>query len=212
MSQNNIPVNPVVTVTSSANSSYSASEPKADSPGMLAGTETNGTQYEMPVKPASAYISVSIICLMVAFGGFIFGWDTGTISGFVNQTDFIPRFGQINSHGESYLSKVRIGLIVSIFCIGCAIGGLLFSKLGDTIGRKMALVTVTVVYIVGILISITSMHAWYQYFIGRIISGMGVGGIAVYSPLLISEVSPKHLRGTLVSCSHGNHPTTSKTS
>ena len=44
---------------------------------------------ELPKKPASAYITVSILCLMVAFGGFVFGWDTGTISGFVNQTDFI---------------------------------------------------------------------------------------------------------------------------
>lgn len=200
MSQNNLTATPVVTGSSSANSSYSAAEPKAESPKALVNQETNSTPYEMPVKPASAYISVSIICLMVAFGGFIFGWDTGTISGFVNQSDFVSRFGQINSQGEAYLSKVRTGLIVSIFCIGCAIGGLAFSKLGDTIGRKLALISVTVVYIVGILISITSMHAWYQYFIGRIISGMGVGGIAVYSPLLISEVSPKHLRGTLVSC------------
>ncbi|SMN22156.1 similar to Saccharomyces cerevisiae YDR343C HXT6 Low-affinity glucose transporter of the major facilitator superfamily [Maudiozyma saulgeensis] len=156
--------------------------------------------YEMPKKPASAYITVSLICLMVSFGGFIFGWDTGTISGFVQQTDFIRRFGTANGDGTFSLSRVRTGLIVSIFCIGCAIGGLLFSKLGDTYGRRIALVIVTVVYVIGILISISSVDKWYQYLIGRIFSGMGVGGISVYSPLLISEVSPKHLRGTLVSC------------
>ncbi|SMN20407.1 similar to Saccharomyces cerevisiae YHR092C HXT4 High-affinity glucose transporter of the major facilitator superfamily [Maudiozyma saulgeensis] len=155
---------------------------------------------ELPKKPASAYVSVAVICLMVAFGGFIFGWDTGTISGFVAQTDFKRRFGQLNSDGEPYLSKVRTGLMVSIFCIGCAIGGIVFSKLGDIYGRRIALVIVTVVYVVGLIISIASIDKWYQYFIGRIISGMGVGGIAIYSPLLISEVSPKHIRGTLISC------------
>ncbi|MCO0638292.1 MFS transporter, partial [Lutimaribacter sp. EGI FJ00014] len=135
---------------------------------------------------------------MIAFGGFIFGWDTGTISGFVNLSDFIRRFGQKNDKGTYYLSKVRMGLIVSIFNIGCAIGGIVLSKVGDIYGRRIGLITVTAIYVVGILIQITSINKWYQYFIGRIISGIGVGGIAVLSPMLISEVAPKHIRGTLV--------------
>ncbi|CAI7218985.1 BAD_collapsed_G0012080.mRNA.1.CDS.1 [Saccharomyces cerevisiae] len=155
---------------------------------------------EIPKRPASAYVTVSIMCIMIAFGGFVFGWDTGTISGFVNQTDFIRRFGMKHKDGTNYLSKVRTGLIVSIFNIGCAIGGIILAKLGDMYGRKMGLIVVVVIYIIGIIIQIASINKWYQYFIGRIISGLGVGGIAVLSPMLISEVSPKHLRGTLVSC------------
>ena len=155
---------------------------------------------EIPKKPASAYVSISIFCLFIAFGGFVFGWDTGTISGFVAQTDFIRRLGQTRSDGSHYLSKVRTGLVVSIFNIGCAIGGIVLSKLGDMYGRKIGLISVVVIYIVGIVIQIATIDKWYQYFIGRIISGLGVGGIAVLSPMLISEVSPKHMRGTLVSC------------
>ncbi|AHY75315.1 Hxt6p [Saccharomyces cerevisiae P301] len=155
---------------------------------------------EIPKRPASAYVTVSIMCIMIAFGGFVFGWDTGTISGFINQTDFIRRFGMKHKDGTNYLSKVRTGLIVSIFNIGCAIGGIILSKLGDMYGRKVGLIVVVVIYIIGIIIQIASINKWYQYFIGRIISGLGVGGIAVLSPMLISEVSPKHLRGTLVSC------------
>ena len=153
---------------------------------------------DLPQKPLSAYSTVAILCLMIAFGGFIFGWDTGTISGFVNLSDFIRRFGQKNDEGTYYLSKVRMGLIVSIFNIGCAIGGIVLSKVGDIYGRRIGLITVTAIYVVGILIQITSIDKWYQYFIGRIISGLGVGGIAVLSPMLISEVAPKHIRGTLV--------------
>ncbi|CAI6815289.1 BAF_HP2_G0030850.mRNA.1.CDS.1 [Saccharomyces cerevisiae] len=54
-------------------------------------SEYNGEEAEevvVPEKPASAYATVSIMCLCMAFGGFMSGWDTGTISGFVNQTDF----------------------------------------------------------------------------------------------------------------------------
>ncbi|AAS53170.1 AFL204Cp [Eremothecium gossypii ATCC 10895] len=151
-------------------------------------------------KPFSAYIFACLCCFMVAFGGFIFGWDTGTISGFVKQTDFIARFGQLSPSGEYELSDDRTGLIVSIFNIGCAVGGIFLSKIGDAYGRKIGLATVTAVYVIGIVIQISASDKWYQYFVGRIISGLGVGGIAVLSPMLISETSPKHLRGSLVSC------------
>ncbi|CCF57726.1 hypothetical protein KAFR_0D00790 [Kazachstania africana CBS 2517] len=162
--------------------------------------EQAGQEITLPKKPISAYSKFIILSLCVAFGGFIFGWDTGTISGFVAQTDFLQRFGELNSSGEYYLSNVREGLIVGIFNIGCAFGGIILSKLGDMYGRKIGLTCVTIIYIVGQVICIASVDKWYQYFIGRIVAGLGVGGIAVLSPMLISETSPKHLRGTLVSC------------
>ncbi|CCF57367.1 hypothetical protein KAFR_0C03750 [Kazachstania africana CBS 2517] len=157
------------------------------------------TVQEIPKKPFREYITVLSLCMMIAFGGYVFGWDTGTISGFVNQTDFIERFGQKKSDGTSYLSNVRMGLLVAIFNIGAAIGGLTLGRLGDFVGRRLGLMIVVIVYIVGIVIQIASIDKWFQYFIGRIISGMGVGGISVLSPTLISETAPKHLRGTAVS-------------
>ncbi|CUS23491.1 LAQU0S10e01640g1_1 [Lachancea quebecensis] len=155
---------------------------------------------QLASKGSKDFVFVSMCCLMVAFGGFVFGWDTGTISGFVNQTDFLRRFGQHRKDGSHYLSNVRTGLIVGIFNIGCAIGGIVLGKLGEIYGRRLGLSIVVVIYSVGIIIQIASIDKWYQYFIGRIISGLGVGAITILSPMLISEVSPKHLRGTLVSC------------
>ena len=199
----NTPADALSPVESDSNSALSTPSNKAERDDMKdfdENHEESNNYVEIPKKPASAYVTVSICCLMVAFGGFVFGWDTGTISGFVAQTDFIRRFGMKHKDGTNYLSKVRTGLIVSIFNIGCAIGGIILSKLGDMYGRKVGLIVVVVIYIIGIIIQIASINKWYQYFIGRIISGLGVGGIAVLSPMLISEVSPKHLRGTLVSC------------
>ena len=115
---------------------------------------------DIPKKPASAYVTVSIFCLFIAFGGFVFGWDTGTISGFVAQTDFIRRLGQKRADGTHYLSKVRTGLVVSIFNIGCAIGGVILSKLGDVYGRKPGLIIVVVIYVVGIVIQIATIDKW----------------------------------------------------
>ncbi|QID87013.1 hexose transporter hxt9 [Saccharomyces pastorianus] len=188
-----IPANNLSPASSNPHSTASASpirtkqeDSKNSSALALAEPATAEPAIEIPKKP-SAYTTVSILCLMIAFGGFIFGWDTGTISGFVNLSDFVKRFGQKNDKGIYYLSKVRMGLIVSIFNV-----------VGDIYGRRIGLIAVTSIYVVGILVQITSTHKWYQYFIGRIISGLGVGGIAVLSPMLISEVSPKQIRGNLV--------------
>lgn len=155
---------------------------------------------EMPEKSFKEYLVISIFCFFVAFGGFVFGFDTGTISGFVNMPNFVQRFGQLNSAGTYYLSNVRVGLMISIFNVGCAVGGIFLSKIGDMYGRRIGLMFSMVIYVVGIIIQISSNTAWYQFFIGRLIAGFAVGTVSVISPLFISEVAPKQVRGTLVVC------------
>lgn len=161
---------------------------------------SDSPKHEIPERSLKDYASVIIFCFFIAFGGFVFGFDTGTISGFINMTDFTQRFGQLNDDGEYYFSDVRTGLIVSIFNVGCAIGALVLSKVGDMKGRRAGITFATLIYVVGIIIQISSQRAWYQYFIGRIFSGLGVGCLSVLCPMFISETSPKVIRGTLVYC------------
>lgn len=67
--------------------------------------------------------------VLVAMGGFIFGYDTGQISGFLEMDVFLKRFGQpttvstTNPSGYMF-SNVRSGLIVGLVCTsisGCTI-------------------------------------------------------------------------------------------
>lgn len=146
------------------------------------------------------FVPVCTMCVMVAFGGFINGWDVGTIGGFLGQTDFKKRFGELNSNNVYYISTIRTGLIVSIFNIGCAIGSVTLGRLGDVYGRRKGLMIGSIIFIVGVVIEISSTIYWYQYMIGRLIAGTGMGVIAVLSPMLIGEVSPKQIRGAMVSC------------
>lgn len=55
---------------------------------------------------------------LVSFGGLIFGYDTGQISGFLEMPDFLNRFGLTHSDGTKYFSNVRAGLIVALLSIG----------------------------------------------------------------------------------------------
>ncbi|CAI5756326.1 unnamed protein product [Candida verbasci] len=151
-------------------------------------------------KPLSTYIPIIIMCVLIAFGGFVFGFDTGTISGFINMTDFSRRFGQQHDDGTYYFSNARTGCLVGLFNAGCALGALFLSKMGDIYGRRIGIMSTMILYIVGIIVQIAAQYAWYQIMIGRILTGIAVGCLSVLCPLFISEVSPKHLRGTLVCC------------
>jgi len=62
-----------------------------------------------------------IMGVFVSMGGFIFGYDTGQISGFLGMPEFQQRFGQRNANGDGYhFSNVRSGLIVALVRIPSA--------------------------------------------------------------------------------------------
>ncbi|KAL6927292.1 hypothetical protein ACO0SA_003590 [Hanseniaspora valbyensis] len=150
-------------------------------------------------KPLSQRIGIILICFCLAFGGFVFGFDTGTIGGFINMSDFKRRFGQRRaSDGEYYFSDVRTGLIVSLFNVGCAFGCLVLARSMDMFGRKLAIAFAACIYIGGILIQICSFDKFYQLFIGRLVTGSAVGILSVVCVAFIGELSPPDIRSLTV--------------
>lgn len=160
--------------------------------------EVANDQQAFVEKSKKDYISISLFCILIAFGGFVFGFDTGTISGFVNMPDYQRRFGTIQSDGKYGFTDTRTGVIVAIFNAGCAVGGIFLSKIADVAGRRMGLMASMIIYVIGIIVQITSTTKWYQIVVGRAIAGLAVGCVSVLSPLFIGESAPKMLRGTLV--------------
>jgi SP family sugar:H+ symporter-like MFS transporter len=70
-------------------------------------------------KVPGVTIRTVFMAMLVAMGGFIFGYDTGQISGFLEMPVFLERFGQYvgvsgnNPTGYAF-SNVRSGLIVGL--------------------------------------------------------------------------------------------------
>lgn len=73
--------------------------------------QTYNPENDAPVRLLTA--RTFVMTILAAMGGFIFGYDTGQISGFLAMEVFLTRFGQNSSTGY-YFTNVRSGLIVGL--------------------------------------------------------------------------------------------------
>lgn len=138
---------------------------------------------------------------IVSMGGFIFGYDTGQISGFLEMPDFLQKFAdQTSADGSLAFSNVRSGLIVALLSVGTLIGALIAAPISDKFGRKYSIIFWNLIFDVGVIVQITTTDKWYQVAVGRWVAGLGVGGLSVLTPMYQSETAPRYVRGALVSC------------
>lgn len=164
----------------------------------LSNSDVNGTNHVYTSEKPASFLSALALSLLVSVGGFVFGYDVGTISGFLNLGGFLQRFGSAAADGTYFFPAWRSGLIVSIITVGGLFGGLFSSKLADKYGRKKTIFGFNVVYIIALIIQLTAHH-WVQILIGRLISGVALGAFTVIVPMIISESVPTDFRGACVS-------------
>ncbi|KAF9026628.1 general substrate transporter [Hymenopellis radicata] len=141
-----------------------------------------------------------MLAIIASMGGFIFGYDTGQISDILLMADFKLRFGQCDAPGVAdscSFSNVRSGLIVGLLSIGTLIGALCGAPTADFLGRRYAMIVECGVFIVGVIVQLTSFSAWAQFAVGRLISGLGVGALSAAVPMYQAETAPAQIRGAL---------------
>ena len=133
------------------------------------------------------YILLYIIAVIASLGGLLSGYDTGVISGallFIN---------------DSWnLSDSLQGILVSSVLIGAVIGAATNGVLADLFGRKKIIIATAIIFILGSIACAFAPNI-YVLILSRLFVGFAVGIVNFVVPLYLSEVSPKHLRGTLVS-------------
>ncbi|WP_181307997.1 sugar porter family MFS transporter [Rufibacter sp. XAAS-G3-1] len=124
--------------------------------------------------------------IVVALGGFLFGFDTAVISG---AEKAIQKLWNLNVFEH--------GLTVAIALIGTVLGSLTGGIPSDKFGRKNTLFGIAVLYL---LASVGTALApdWYTFLFFRFLGGIGVGVSSVTAPLYISEIAPAKSRGKLV--------------
>ena len=130
------------------------------------------------------------ISIVAAIGGFLFGFDSGVISG-----------AEKAIQNEFALSSFWHGLIVSGALVGTLIGVFAAGAPSDRWGRKKSL------YLMGILFLVSALGCALTpcdktlgpHLLGwsRFIGGLAIGGVSVVVPLYIVEIAPGRWRGLL---------------
>lgn len=140
-------------------------------------------------KPRAIFIG-----LFVAFGGVLFGYDTGTISG-IMAMDYVKKTFTDRGH----FTASETSLITSILSAGTFVGAMSAPLASDTLGRRLGLFISCVIFCVGVVLQ-TIATDQPLLIVGRVIAGMGVGVLSSIVPLYQSEAAPKWIRGAVVSC------------
>ena len=133
------------------------------------------------------YLWLYVVAIIASLGGLLSGYDTGVISGallFINETWVLPDTLQ--------------GFLVSSVLIGAVIGAATNGILADIFGRKKIIMATAVIFILGSVMCAFAPNI-YILILSRIFVGFAVGIVNFVVPLYLSEISPKALRGTLVS-------------
>lgn len=130
------------------------------------------------------YILTSLACI----GGFLFGYDTGIISGAL-----------ILINDNFHLNDLQKELIVTTTIFGAMLSASTSGILCDKFGRKPIILLSAIIFVIGSIIMAIATN--YQILlIGRFIVGIGVGSASMNMPIIISEMSEASTRGTLVTC------------
>jgi len=129
---------------------------------------------------------VLFLSLIVALGGFLFGFDTAVISGAERQIQELWS-----------LSDWSHGLAIAIALYGTVIGALFGGIPADKYGRKKSLIWIGILFFISAVGSAVAPEI-YSFMAFRFIGGLGVGASSVVAPMYISEISPAKNRGQLV--------------
>ncbi|KAK5119053.1 hypothetical protein LTR62_000264 [Meristemomyces frigidus] len=137
------------------------------------------------------------MCAFSAFAGLLFGYDTGYISSVLGMEQFKKAYGSPET-GDTY-TVAQKSLIVAILSCGTFVGALLSGALADWVGRRTIIITGCFIFIAGVVVQTTTITV-RALVIGRLIAGLGVGFVTAVNIIYMSEIAPRRVRGSLVSC------------
>ncbi len=140
---------------------------------------------EKPGKGSTFY--VTLVCLVAALGGLLFGYDTGVINGSL-------KFVQLKFE----LTAAMKGFAASSALLACIFGAAFAGALSDRLGRKKVLIISAVLFLVSALGTALPRNL-AEFIIFRIVGGLGVGAASMTSPMYIAEITPARIRGRMVS-------------
>ncbi|KAJ5121275.1 uncharacterized protein N7515_009236 [Penicillium bovifimosum] len=142
---------------------------------------------------------VYILTSVAYLGSLLFGYDTGVMGSVLALSSFKRDFGlPVESSGFSDEKNAQVSSnVVSLLTAGCFFGSIGAAYMNDRLGRRYSLMILTVVFMVGAALQTAAHHEIGLIYGGRVIAGLGIGGMSSITPVFVSENCPPATRGRI---------------
>lgn len=125
------------------------------------------------------------------------GYDVGVMGGLLPFRSFKEDFGlPVESSGfaDGRVAEVSSN-VVSLLTAGCCVGSLSAAFANDKYGRRYSLMAYSVFFLLGAALQTGTPKDLAYIYAGRVIAGVGVGGMSSITPVYVAETAPADVRG-----------------
>jgi sugar porter (SP) family MFS transporter len=127
-----------------------------------------------------------LVAATAAIGGFLYGYDTGIISGAL-----------LSISGEFALSHTMQEVVAAAILLGATIGGLSAGVFSDRFGRRRTIIAIAAIFVLGAAAASLAPDA-ILLALARVVLGIAVGAASQSIPAYVAELAPAAQRGRLV--------------
>ena len=132
------------------------------------------------------------LVLIIAWLGWMFdGMEMGIYSVLAH-----PALKELLGTDNPAIIGKYAGMMFALFLLGASVGGFIFGRLGDKIGRVKTMIITVIIYSVFTGLSALT-HTWWQLGICRFVGAMGLGGEWGLGVALVMETWPNAKRPVL---------------
>ncbi|GAM90420.1 hypothetical protein ANO11243_084630 [Dothideomycetidae sp. 11243] len=150
---------------------------------------------DRPTPPEVYNWRVYATSLAISLGVLAYGYDSAFIGTTITQKSFLRDFG-IDKMTKAQQANVSSNL-TSIYSAGGFFGAFFMIFSLELLGRRMTVVFSDAAFLLGAILCTVPKNQLGLVYAGRLLTGLGVGGIAAVAPIYIAEIAPPAIRGRL---------------
>ncbi|KAF2241946.1 quinate permease [Trematosphaeria pertusa] len=142
---------------------------------------------------------VYLLTTVAYMGSLLFGYDTGVMGSVLALKAFKEDFGlPTDSSGFASSKNAYVSSnVVSLLTAGCFFGAIAAAFLNERFGRRYTLMGFSVIFLIGAAVQTAAHHEIGMIYGGRVIAGLGIGGMSSVTPVFVSENCPPEVRGRI---------------
>ncbi|KAF4815575.1 Quinate permease [Colletotrichum tropicale] len=157
------------------------------------------TTLQGPAKSFFHNYRVYLLATVSYMGSLLFGYDVGVMGGLLPFESFKRDFGLpsgSSGFADEKFAEVSSN-VVSLLTAGCFFGALSAALANERYGRRYSLMAYAVVFLLGASLQVGSPKSLQYVYAGRVIAGLGIGGMSSITPVFVAETAPPEVRGRI---------------